>query len=71
MEKISDILDKIKHMQHFTVSSVLPDGFRFRGKVPFDITIGDDIITATILEHTEDAAQVRLDQWIEECSEEN
>ena len=66
---ILDVINRIKTLQEFEIKTTLPEGFRFRGKVPFDMNITGNEITAKILASTLDEAMLRLDTFLFEEDE--
>ncbi len=61
------LINRAKNMQEFTVTTEVPEDFRFNGVVPFDINIVDDEIRAKVFAETFDEAALRLDSWLETC----
>jgi hypothetical protein len=61
------LINRAKNMQEFTVTTEVPEDFRFNGVVPFDINIVDDEIRAKVFAETFDEAVLRLDSWLETC----
>jgi len=61
------LINRAKNMQEFTVTTEVPEDFRFNGIVPFDINIVDDEIRAKVFAETFDEAVLRLDSWLETC----
>ena len=55
-----DLIGKVKNLQLFTVTKVVPDNFAFYGKVPFDLQILGDrmIFKVYALNHKEADSQV-------------
>ena len=44
----TNLINRAMNLQEFTVTTDLPENFRFTGKVPYDIVITDDKITLKI-----------------------
>lgn len=61
---VKQLMDEIKSMGYFDVSAELPETFRFSGRVPFDLTIEDNCITAHIFAKTEDDAVLKLQEYL-------
>lgn len=61
------LINRAKNMQEFTVTTEVPEDFKFNGVVPFDINIVDDEIRAKVFAETFDEAVLRLDSWLETC----
>jgi hypothetical protein len=64
MTQVKDIIDRIKNLQEFSVTTDLPETFEFRGAVPYDTVITGDKITlkihAVTLEEATDKAMKYL-----------
>ncbi len=61
---IADVIHRIKALQEFEVKTTLPDGFRFRGRVPFDMQIeGEDVTIKVLALNLEEAIQ-RVDMFL-------
>jgi len=64
MTQVKDIIDRIKNLQEFSVTTDLPETFEFRGAVPYDTVINGDKITlkihAVTLEEATDKAMKYL-----------
>lgn len=64
---ISTVMDRMKNLQRFEISSQLPDTFEFRGKAPYDFKISDGDITVVIwavgLEEAVDRVNEFLESW--------
>lgn len=64
MTQVRDIIDRIKNLQEFSVTTDLPETFEFRGAVPYDTFIDGDKITlkihAVTLEEATDKAMKYL-----------
>lgn len=61
------LINRAKNMQEFTVTTDVPEDFRFVGVVPFDITISDGELRAKVYAVDFDEAVARLDKWLESC----
>ena len=61
------LINRAKNMQEFTVTTEVPEDFRFNGVVPFDINIVDDEIRAKVFAVDFDEAVAQLDKWLETC----
>ena len=64
MTQVKDIIERVKNLQEFSVTTDLPETFEFKGKVPYDIFIDGDKITlkihAVTLEEATDKAMKYL-----------
>jgi len=61
------LINRAKNMQEFTVTTEVPEDFRFNGVVPFDINIVDDEIRAKVFAVDFNEAVAHLDKWLETC----
>jgi hypothetical protein len=61
------LINRARNMQEFTVTTEVPENFRFNGVVPFDINIVDDELRAKVLAVDFDEAVAQLDNWLETC----
>ena len=61
---ILTVMDRIKSLQEFEVKTTLPEGFRFNGKIPFDMQIVDGEATIKVLALTLDEAMMRVDSFL-------
>jgi hypothetical protein len=61
---IKELMNRIKAMQEFEVETTLPEGFRFRGKVPFDMEIRGDKVIIKVLALTLEDAIFRVDTFL-------
>lgn len=61
---ITDVINRVKALQEFEVKTTLPEGFRFNGKVPFDMFIDGEDVTIKVLALTLDEAIQRVDMFL-------
>jgi hypothetical protein len=61
------LINRARNMQEFTVTTEVPEDFRFNGVVPFDINIVDDELRAKVLAVDFNEAVAQLDKWLETC----
>jgi len=64
-------MDRIKALQEFEVKTILPEDFRFKGKVPFDLQIVGDEATIKVLALTLEEAMMRVDLFLFGVDDEN
>jgi hypothetical protein len=62
-----NLIHRAKNLQEFVVTTDVPDGFRFNGLVPFDITISKGTLSATVYALDFDEAVQILSDYIEGC----
>ena len=71
MTTAKDICDhfisRAKQLNEFTVTTDVPEDFRFNGVVPFDMQISEGIITAKVYGVDFDEAVYRLNEYLETC----
>lgn len=65
---VTETINKAKNTKEFEVKSDLPSGFEFMGRVPFDIKIADDVITAHVLAESYQEAEAKFQSWLEDCT---
>jgi hypothetical protein len=68
---ILKVMDRIKALQEFEVKTTLPEDFRFKGKVPFDLQIVGDEATIKVLALTLEEAMMRVDLFLFGVDDEN
>ena len=61
---INDVINRVKALQEFEVKTTLPEDFRFKGKVPFDMYIDGDEVTIKVLALTLEEAINRVDMFL-------
>jgi hypothetical protein len=71
METAKEICDhfinRAKKLNEFTITTDVPEDFRFNGLVPFDMTIQDNVITAKVWGIDFDEAVSRFNEYMEGC----
>jgi len=71
MNTAKDITDhfitRAKNLQEFTVTTAVPEGFRFNGTIPFDMEIKEGEIAAKVFAVDFDEAVQRFDEYLEGC----
>jgi hypothetical protein len=67
IELAHHLIFRAKHLNEFTVTTTVPDNFRFNGQIPFDINIKDDTISAIIYAVDFNEAAKLLDDYLEKC----
>lgn len=61
---VIDVINRVKALQEFEVKTTIPEGFRFRGRVPFDMQIdGEDVIVKVYALTLEEAIN-RVDMFL-------
>lgn len=64
---VDQFINRVKNLQEFTVTTEVPEDFRFNGVIPFDLQMKDGEIHATVLALDFDEAANKLDTWLETC----
>lgn len=71
MSTAKDIADhfinRAKHLNEFTVTTSVPEGFRFNGLIPFDMQIKEGQIEAKVWAVDFDEAAHRLNEFLDTC----
>ena len=60
-------INRAKILNEFTVTTSVPEDFRFNGVVPFDMQIVEGEIQAKVFAVDFDEAVDRFNTWIENC----
>jgi hypothetical protein len=67
MTDVAQFINRVKNLEEFTVITEVPDGFRFNGLVPYDITISKGYINAKVWAINFDEAVTRFNDFLETC----
>ena len=67
VDMANDLIFRAKNLNEFTVTTDVPDDFKFNGVIPFDITIKDSIIYAKVLAIDFNEAVNSFDKFLETC----
>jgi len=60
----TNLIFRAKNLQEFTVTTELPDDFRFQGVIPFDMQITGSILEARVWAVDFDEAVHRLNEFL-------
>jgi hypothetical protein len=63
----NNLIFRAKHIEEFTVTTEVPDDFRFNGLVPFDMQITGSIIEAKVWAIDFNEAVNKLHLFLETC----
>jgi len=63
----NNLIFRAKNLHEFTVTTDVPENFRFNGLVPFDMQIKEGQIAAKVWAVDFDEAANRLDQYLQNC----
>lgn len=61
----NNLIFRAKHLNEFTVTVEVPEGFRFTGVIPFDMQITGSILEAKVWAVDFDEAVKRLDEFLQ------
>lgn len=67
VDMANDLIFRAKHLQEFTVTTEIPDDFRFNGLIPFDMNIVGSILEAKVWAVDFDEAVHKLNEYLEIC----
>jgi hypothetical protein len=67
VDMANNLIFRAKNLHEFTVTTEVPDNFRFNGVVPFDMSIIDNQIEAKVWAVDFDEAAKRLDDFLKSC----
>jgi hypothetical protein len=67
VDMMHSLISRAKNLQEFTVTTDVPEDFRFNGVIPFDMEIKENIIYARVWAVDFDEAVHRLDEFLESC----
>ena len=67
VDMANNLIFRAKNLNEFTVTTEVPDNFRFNGEIPFDLQIQDNIIYAKVWAIDFDEAAKRLDEFLGTC----
>ena len=63
----NNLIFRAKNLHEFTVTTEVPEDFRFNGVVPFDMSIVDNQIEAKVWAVDFNEAAHRLNEYLETC----
>ena len=65
VDMANNLINRAKQLNEFTVTTDVPENFRFNGLIPFDMSIKDGEISAKVWAVDFNEAVVRLNNFIE------
>ena len=68
-ELVDNIIFRAKNIQEYTVMTAVPQGFMFRGPVPFTVRISGDYLEADIFALDFDEATKIFNHWLESLNQ--
>jgi hypothetical protein len=63
----NNLIFRAKNLNEFTITTEVPDDFRFNGVIPFDMQITGSILEAKVYAVDFDEAVHRLNDFLESC----
>ena len=67
VDMANNLIFRAKNLHEFTVTTEVPEDFRFNGVVPFDLSIVDNQIEAKVWAVDFNEAAHRLNEYLETC----
>ena len=67
VDMANNLINRAKSLQEFTVTTDVPEDFRFNGLIPFDMEIKEGVIYAKVYGIDFDEAVNRLNEFLETC----
>jgi hypothetical protein len=67
VDMMHELINRAKNLQEFTITTDVPEDFRFNGLVPFDMQIKEGVIYAQVFGVDFDEAVNRLNDYLETC----
>lgn len=67
VDMANNLIFRAKHLNEFTITTEVPDDFRFNGVIPFDMQITGSILEAKVWAVDFDEAVQKLDNFLEIC----
>ena len=67
VDMANNLIFRAKNLHEFTVTTEVPENFRFNGVVPFDMSIVDNQIEAKVWAVDFNEAAKRLDDFLGTC----
>jgi hypothetical protein len=67
VDMANNLISRAKNLQEFTVTTDVPEDFRFNGVIPFDMEIKEGVIYAKVYGIDFDEAVIRFNDYLESC----
>jgi hypothetical protein len=67
VDMANNLISRAKNLQEFTVTTDVPEDFRFNGVIPFDMEIKEGVIYAKVYGVDFNEAVDRLNNFLETC----
>jgi hypothetical protein len=67
VDMANNLIFRAKNLHEFTVTTEVPEDFRFNGIIPFDMNIVDNQIEAKVWAVDFNEAAHRLNEFLEAC----
>jgi hypothetical protein len=69
VDMANNLIYRAQNLQEFTVTTDVPEDFRFNGLIPFDMQIKEGVIYAKVYAIDFNEAVERLDKFLESCND--
>ena len=66
-DMVDALIYRAKNLNEYTITTDVPENFRFNGVIPFDMSIIDGIIYARVWALEFDEAVTTFDEYLETC----
>jgi hypothetical protein len=67
VDMANNLIFRARNLNEFTVTTDVPEDFRFNGTIPFDMEIKENVIRAKVWAVDFDEAAKRLDDFLGTC----
>ena len=67
VDMANNLIFRAKHLQEFTVTTEVPEDFRFNGMIPFDMEIKENVIYAKVFGIDFNEAVNTFNAYMETC----
>jgi hypothetical protein len=67
VDMANNLIFRAKNLQEFTITTEVPDDFKFHGTIPFDMEIVGSILEAKVWAVDFDEAVNKLNSFLEIC----
>ena len=64
VDMANELIKRAKNLQEFVVETDVPANFQFNGYIPFDMTISNGMLSATVYAIDFSEAVQRLNDWL-------
>jgi len=67
VDMMHELINRAKNLQEFTITTDVPEDFRFNGVIPFDMEIKEGVIYAKVFGIDFNEAVATFDAYLETC----